>query len=1003
VRCCLPLIAAALLFLFSGVPGLSDTTDLSWSFEDASGSPAWEAGQDVTDVRAASGCLQAATTGTSPALISPAGLQLTARSNQYAAIRMRLSAADGSPYFGAATARLYWTTATAPDWSDGHSMAFRVAGNGAWKDYRVLVGSQWPGWWRTIDRLKLVPCDRSGVLVQVQWFKIVRDETPPSYTIKTSWNYADGEAIADHTPTLYLRDLYEDVSDIKRVAFYWRPSGQTPEADWALSAEFPMGSDCYSYTYPAFPEGCYDLGVAVTDCADNTSSLDDPEHCIKGLRISDSAVCRIIVNAASPGLPVNKELFGSNALWQQWSSVYDPVACRFKDSTPESVTTLGMPSLRYPGGCFADTFYWKKSIGPVEDRALQYVNACVPVLESEGPVVFGLDDFLRQCQAWGATPILTLRFRWPGSAGAPGLDGPDPFAEALSDAADLVEYCNSPNDGSNPNGGEDWAAVRARNGHPAPYGVKHFEVGNEPWWADPYGSPVHSTGDGAATYASAFAQYASAMRAVDPTVVPLAGVSYQLRALAPGAEREWTYRVLEEVAPITSEAHAHVYLPGKNAKPLAAGQEGLYAMAMASSKQADDILRMQRAALRLNYPDTFTSTRMRLTEWGIVGEGDGDPPFYGATLATAVAAADMLRVFLENSDFLAGANWWHLVGPDPAALLQGTLTLPVSHVLRMFNHHFGTCLVSCHVEGSPVFDFQAAPDSAVPSFQDLKSLTAVASAGGGDLYLVVINRDLTRAVQTQLDVRGLTSAARPLLDCETWQLDASSVGTDCPSGSIHITGERSGFFPQTSLVFPPHSVTSMRLRAVSALNTCIGVAHGLPEGYPVSLPDVVAVGTGADGLLFVEDPDRSAGISVQGAPPPPGLGVSCAITGALAAGQGGRLYVKAESVSYGSGMDMVQPLIVGPGALCSSGPDLSSMLVSVMGRTGDATGDGFLLDIGKAVPGSTSGALHIRSAQVPAKGSMVVVTGVSFPETQGDSSEVPCVWTRDISDVRVLN
>ena len=54
-----------------------------------------------------------------------------------------------------------------------------------------------------------------------------------------------------------------------------------------------------------------------------------------------------------------------------------------------------------------------------------------------------------------------------------------------NDAADLVEYLNAPNDGSNPNGGTDWAGRRAKNGHPAPYNVKYFEVGNETWGSHP--------------------------------------------------------------------------------------------------------------------------------------------------------------------------------------------------------------------------------------------------------------------------------------------------------------------------------------------------------------------------------------------------------------------------------------------------------------------------------------------------------------------------------------
>ena len=51
-------------------------------------------------------------------------------------------------------------------------------------------------------------------------------------------------------------------------------------------------------------------------------------------------------------------------------------------------------------------------------------------------------------------------------------------AETAQSAADWVEYMNA-EVGANPNGGKDWAAVRAANGHPRPYGITHWEIGNE--------------------------------------------------------------------------------------------------------------------------------------------------------------------------------------------------------------------------------------------------------------------------------------------------------------------------------------------------------------------------------------------------------------------------------------------------------------------------------------------------------------------------------------------
>lgn len=79
---------------------------------------------------------------------------------------------------------------------------------------------------------------------------------------------------------------------------------------------------------------------------------------------------------------------------------------------------------------------------------------------------------------------------------------------AADEAADWVKYTNAPNDGSNPRGGVDWAAVRAANGHPEPYRVKFWELGNELGCSkiDPR------------FYANAIKEVAMAMKAVDPTI-----------------------------------------------------------------------------------------------------------------------------------------------------------------------------------------------------------------------------------------------------------------------------------------------------------------------------------------------------------------------------------------------------------------------------------------------------------------------------------------------------
>ena len=47
-----------------------------------------------------------------------------------------------------------------------------------------------------------------------------------------------------------------------------------------------------------------------------------------------------------------------------------------------------------------------------------------------------------------------------------------------ADAADMVEFLNAEK-GTNPNGGVAWADRRAELGHPEPFGIRYFEIGNE--------------------------------------------------------------------------------------------------------------------------------------------------------------------------------------------------------------------------------------------------------------------------------------------------------------------------------------------------------------------------------------------------------------------------------------------------------------------------------------------------------------------------------------------
>ena len=122
----------------------------------------------------------------------------------------------------------------------------------------------------------------------------------------------------------------------------------------------------------------------------------------------------------------------------------------------------GFGSIRYPGGTISNLFNWKTTIGPVDQRKNQihgfYNNA------GQGGIApnFGLTEIATFAEDV-ESEIVYVYSLGRGSA---------------QDAADLMEYLNA-KVGTNPNGGIDWAAVRAANGHEEPYNVRYFEIGNE--------------------------------------------------------------------------------------------------------------------------------------------------------------------------------------------------------------------------------------------------------------------------------------------------------------------------------------------------------------------------------------------------------------------------------------------------------------------------------------------------------------------------------------------
>jgi len=203
-----------------------------------------------------------------------------------------------------------------------------------------------------------------------------------------------------------------------------------------------------------------------------------------------------------------------------------------------AVDDLHAPIIRWPGGCFASLYLWKDAIGPQHERRIYPAY----MWEDQDINSYGTDEFLRMCEITGTEPLLVINTGiLDSSCGAPAQFKLNSPADYLPYALDWMEYCNGDTNTT-------WGAVRAANGHPAPYNVTYWEIDNETWCGD--------CGGGIANYIAAVQEFAPALRAKAAEL----GVPIKLSAVGSGGyDQSWNQSILDACATNIDYISVHYY------------------------------------------------------------------------------------------------------------------------------------------------------------------------------------------------------------------------------------------------------------------------------------------------------------------------------------------------------------------------------------------------------------------------------------------------------------
>ncbi|MFP4056945.1 MAG: alpha-L-arabinofuranosidase C-terminal domain-containing protein [Candidatus Brocadiia bacterium] len=418
-----------------------------------------------------------------------------------------------------------------------------------------------------------------------------------------------------------------------------------------------------------------------------------------------------------------------------------------------------LPLLRYPGGNFASGYHWQDGIGPRVERPIRF-NA--PWKQPE-PNHVGTDEFMAFCRAVGCRPHICV------NAG----DG------TAEEAAAWVEYCNGPPESR-------FGRLRAANGHPQPYAVHFWEVGNELYGSWQIG---HCTPE---AYAERYERFYRAMKAVDSSI----------HIIANGQDLRWNEPLVSRKGELVEAVSLHTLIGGglRDSSDARAAYESLMAYPTAYA----DVLE----ALRRQMEPHVARPRIAITELQLFtnrphlpnNQTVSEALFLASTLHTAIRARGLVELINHTATLNHGGGLRkerEIVYPNP-----------VYFTSRLYATQPGRWPVGIRV-ASPTVDVPAR--GGLPAVEKCPYLDAIALAGekGERLVLLAVNRHPDRALPATLRLRDFpaqeavrvqTLRGRGPLDRNTWE-EPRRV-------RLEATDRRLEGEPPT-FEFPPCSVTAL--------------------------------------------------------------------------------------------------------------------------------------------------------------------------------------------------
>lgn len=358
----------------------------------------------------------------------------------------------------------------------------------------------------------------------------------------------------------------------------------------------------------------------------------------------------------------------------------------------EAARELKLTNMRWPGGNFLGSYDWRDGIGPKDQRPKR-LELAWGVVESNQ---VGTDEWVQLNELIGTENVICINM---GTG-------------TIDDARYWVEYCNAPV-------GTYWADQRAANGHPEPYGIKYWCLGNEvdgEGWIIGYKN--------AEDYVKLARVFARAMQRSSPGT--------EIQFIANGSSNykdtvawiDWNWTIIKGLHDVADYLSLHRYWDNSDDYYTFVGERAV------DLQEKIDITVGQIKAVSTT--EKKTPMYISFDEWA--------PPFRGGHLST-LALTQFFNTFIRNADMVKMANYTlltSLLGRDPET--GTTYKSPLFHAFKAFSTrcHGDALRTSVVCDTFRVDDFY----TAIPYLD----VSTVYDKEAGHVIINVVNRHKDEAI-----------------------------------------------------------------------------------------------------------------------------------------------------------------------------------------------------------------------------------------------------------------